>query len=54
MIIGTMTSPSTQSPVIHRCSSCGALVHPATGDAAAWCSRCQRVVGVDVDGGEDG
>ncbi|HTZ08458.1 MAG TPA: hypothetical protein VMB72_05255 [Acidimicrobiales bacterium] len=43
----------TQSPVIWRCTGCGALVHPAEPHApVAWCRRCGRMVGAVRDGGE--
>ncbi len=41
-----------ESPVIHRCEHCGGLVHPGdSAAAAAWCSRCRRIVPTVVDGG---
>ncbi len=42
----------TESPRIHRCGLCGALVHPGEPESrAAWCGRCGRAVPVDLDGG---
>ncbi|MGA2520219.1 MAG: hypothetical protein ABSG81_05295 [Acidimicrobiales bacterium] len=40
------------SPVIWRCSGCGALVHPASDSTpVAWCGRCRRHTNAVRDGG---
>jgi len=45
-------SKRRQSPVIWRCASCGALVHPADDDApVASCPRCRRLTEAVRDGG---
>ena len=41
-----------QAPVIWRCVSCGALVHPPDEHApGAWCPRCRRFTEATRDGG---
>lgn len=48
-------SAGRRSPVIWRCSGCGALVHPAEHEQpVAWCRRCERMVTAVRDGGTDG
>lgn len=43
-----------ESPVIWRCSGCGALVHVSDAERPlAWCSRCARIVETLRDGGAD-
>ena len=50
--VGSMSEAKRQSPVIWRCSRCGALVHPSDDRApAAWCSRCGQVTQAHRDGG---
>ena len=47
-----MSETQKQSPVIWRCSGCGALVHVSDERTpAAWCSRCSKFSAAQRDGG---
>ena len=49
---GPVSEIKNHSPVIWRCSRCGALTHPSEERTpAAWCSRCGRVTEAHRDGG---
>lgn len=50
--LGTDNPATRQSPVIWRCSGCGAIVHVSDPERPiAWCSRCGRAVEALPDGG---
>ena len=50
--LGQEDPATNQSPVIWRCSGCGAIVHVSDPERPlAWCSRSARVVEALRDGG---